>query len=226
MPETRSQRDPLEVLAEEFVDRLRRGEAPSIGDYAAEHPDLADRIREVFPTIAALERLKARRETTGDGRASMGPVRLERLGDFRIIREIGRGGMGIVYEAEQETLGRRVAIKVLPPQALVDENQLKRFAREARVAAGLHHTNIVQIFGVGEQDGCRYYVMQLVRGVGLDRVIAHLSGGGEERLRRAGARARTRRGPVRAALRREGGPRESTVLDGRCRHGSAGGRRA
>lgn len=110
------------------------------------------------------------------------PGKIERLGDFRIVREVGRGGMGIVYEAEQESLGRRVAVKVLPRQMLLDEQHVERFKREAKVAAALHHTNIVQIFGVGEDGGYHYYVMQLIQGVGLDRIIkclASLSGAGE-----------------------------------------------
>ena len=168
-------RDPLEALASEFIERQRRGEDPSVSEYAEKYPELADDIRELFPTIAATERLKARRERSSDGRASLGAVRLERLGDFRILREIGRGGMGIVYEAEQESLGRRVAIKVLPRQALLDAKHLKRFQREARIAASLHHTNIVEVFGVGEQDGFHYYVMQLIQGVGLDALIGRLA---------------------------------------------------
>ena len=74
----------------------------------------------------------------------------ERLGDYRLLREIGRGGMGIVYEAEQESLGRRVALKVLARSALTPQ-QVRRFEREARSAAKLHHTNIVPVFGVGQE---------------------------------------------------------------------------
>ncbi len=173
-PGPEAERDPLEILADEFLDRLRRGESPTVEEYASAHPDLAEAIRELFPTVSAVERMKARGERSTDGRASLGPVRLERLGDFRIIREIGRGGMGIVYEAEQESLGRRVAIKVLPRQMLLEPNDLARFEREARIAANLHHTNIVQVYGVGEQEGFHYYVMQLVRGAPLDRVIDRL----------------------------------------------------
>jgi len=103
---------------------------------------------------------------------------LERLGDFQVIREIGRGGMGIVYEAEQQSLARRVAVKVLPRQALVDPKHLQRFQREAQTAAALHHPNIVPVFGVGQHDGFHYYVMQLIDGVGLDRVLARLEHGG------------------------------------------------
>src|SRR5262249_4468217 len=82
--------------------------------------------------------------------------------------------MGIVFEAEQVSLGRRVALKVLPHGALLDPESVERFRRESRAAARLHHTNIVQVFGTGEQDGLRYFVMQLVRGPGLDAVVDEL----------------------------------------------------
>src|SRR5258707_7015425 len=82
--------------------------------------------------------------------------------------------MGIVYEAKQLSLGRHVAIKVLPSHALLDPRQLGRFQREARSAAKLHHTNIVPVFGVGEQDGLHYYVMQFIQGLGLDTVLDEL----------------------------------------------------
>jgi len=175
MSEANTERDPLELLAAEYMERLRLGQRPSIEDYAAQHPDLAAEIRDLFPTIAVTERLKARQARSSDGRATLGPAQLERLGDFRLIREIGRGGMGVVFEAEQESLGRRVAVKVLPRQVLLDEKHLKRFEREARIAANLHHTNIVEVFGVGEQDGFHYYVMQYIRGAGLDAIISRLA---------------------------------------------------
>ncbi|MBP89045.1 MAG: hypothetical protein CMJ64_20410 [Planctomycetaceae bacterium] len=167
-------RDPVEFLAEEFMERLRRGEYPSVEEYASAHPEKAEQIRELFPTIAAMEKLKSDKESLSGGRASLGAAKLERLGDLRIIREIGRGGMGIVYEAEQESLGRRVAVKVLPKQSLLDDKHLRRFRREAKTAARLHHTNIVPILGVGEQDGYHYYVMQIIRGVGLDEIMPQL----------------------------------------------------
>jgi serine/threonine protein kinase len=174
MAEMPADHDPLDALAEDFLARQRRGESPSVEQYAAEHPELAEEIRELFPAMAAMERLKARGERTSGGLASLGPVKLDRLGDFKIIREIGRGGMGIVFEAEQESLNRRVALKVLPRQALLERRHLARFKREARLASRLHHTNIVQVYGVGEQDGFHYYVMQYVRGVGLDKLVARL----------------------------------------------------
>ncbi len=209
MPEPTDQGDLLDTLAAEFVERHRRGEVPTVDEYAEAHPELAEDIRNLFPTIAAVERLKTHSERTEGGLASLGPDRLERLGEFRILREIGRGGMGIVYEAEQESLSRPVAIKVLPRQSLLDEKHLRRFEREARIAAGLHHTNIVQVYGVGQWEGFHYYVMQLVRGVGLDRVASHLTGDeGDARVERicrrlfgpAGRGARFWRGAARIGI--------------------------
>ncbi len=175
MSEPNTERDPLEMLAAEYIERLRQGQRPAIEDYAARYPALAQDIRDLFPTIAVTERLKARQAQSTAGHVTLGPAQPERLGEFRLIREIGRGGMGVVFEAEQESLGRRVAVKVLPRQVLLDEKHLKRFQREARIAANLHHTNIVEVFGVGEQDGFHYYVMQYIRGVGLDAIIPRLA---------------------------------------------------
>ncbi|HTU91854.1 MAG TPA: serine/threonine-protein kinase [Gemmataceae bacterium] len=165
-------------LAAEWRERLRQGERPEMDDYLHRYPELAEEIRELFPAVVLMEDLK------GDAGDLTGSVavdtlavegrRLERLGDFRILREIGRGGMGVVYEAEQESLGRRVALKVLPPQALLDPRYHKRFQREAKAAAKLHHTNIVPVFGVGEHEGTCYYVMQFISGLGLDNVLIEL----------------------------------------------------
>jgi serine/threonine protein kinase len=97
-----------------------------------------------------------------------------RIDDFEIIREIGRGGMGIVYEAEDQRLNRRVALKLLPFNALALPKQVERFKREAQAAARLHHTNIVPVFGVGEQAGHHFYLMQYIEGFGLDAVLDQL----------------------------------------------------
>src|SRR5262249_5193276 len=91
-----------------------------------------------------------------------------------ILREVGRGGMGVVYEAQQLSLGRHVAIKVLPAHALLDPRHLARFQREARAAARLHHTNIVPVFGVGEEGGLHYYVMHIPPCLGPDEALAGL----------------------------------------------------
>jgi serine/threonine protein kinase len=135
---------------------------------------LAAEIPDLFPTIAALEQLKVHKEETSGMRVSLGVLKLERLGDFRILGEIGRGGMGIVFEAFQESLSRHVAVEVLPKQSLLNPQHLQRFQRESQTAARLHHTNIVPVFGIGEQEGFHYIVMQLIQGVGLDLIIGEL----------------------------------------------------
>ena len=165
-------------LAEEFLDRYRRGQRPSLKEYIDRHPELAGEIRDVFPAMAMLEKIALADESlegdaTGAAPQPVPPL-LERLGDFRILREVGHGGMGIVYEAEQVSLGRLVALKVLPRSMVCDAKQLQRFEREAKAAAKLHHTNIVPVFGVGEHDETPYYVMQFIAGLGLDDVIDEL----------------------------------------------------
>ena len=105
-----------------------------------------------------------------------------RLGDYRILREIGRGGMGVVYEAEQESLGRHVALKILPGHLLAGARMRRRFVREARAAARLHHTNIVPVFGIGEADGTSFYAMQFISGMPLNAVL------NEVKRRREGSR--------------------------------------
>src|SRR5262249_10386813 len=172
-----SERNPVEELAEEFIARKRRGEKPTLEEYAARHPHLADEIRDLFPALLMMEDLgDGSVAVTGDHDANgTGAVpALQQLGDYRILREVGRGGMGVVYEAEQVSLGRRVALKVLPPQLLGDAHKLRRFEREARAAARLHHTNIVPVFGVGCHEGTHYYVMQFIQGLGLDEVLEEL----------------------------------------------------
>jgi serine/threonine protein kinase/WD40 repeat protein len=166
MTEPVAERDPLEELAEEFVGRYRRGERPCLTEYADRHPELADRVRDLFPALLLMEQLGPAPDA---GLAD----RPDRLGEYRIVREVGRGGMGVVYEAVQESLGRRVALKVLP----ADRGRgqfLERFWREAKAAARLHHTNIVPVFGVGADAGTHYYVMQYIDGRGLDQVLRRL----------------------------------------------------
>ena len=158
----------LEQIAEEFIARIRSGKQPEISEYVKRYPDLATDIEEFFPAIAALEGGKSMGHA--HGKVSLGASTPQQLGDFKIVREIGRGGMGDVYEAIQESLNRHVALKLLPRHSLLEEKQLKRFQREAELTASLHHTNIVPVFGVGENGGFHYYVMQLIEGVGLDEL--------------------------------------------------------
>ena len=164
--------NPVDVLAAEFAEKLKAGENPTVDGYAKQYPKHADTIRAMFPSIKMMERVskrdrveqdfdrRTRRLTGHDG---------ELLGDFRILREVGRGGMGIVYEAMQQSLRRRVALKVLAPHIADSETQLKRFRREAKSAARLHHTNIVPVYGVGESEGLHFIAMQFIDGVTLQQ---------------------------------------------------------
>jgi WD40 repeat protein/serine/threonine protein kinase len=186
-----------EVLAA-YLKAQERGQPTPREELLARHPALAAELAEFFADFERVEGLvvplRALRQAAAAQRASPAQVgagdsaepsqrpSLEKLGDYRIVREIGRGGMGVVYEAEQESLGRHVALKVLPAHSLLDPKFLERFRREAKAAAKLHHTNIVPVFGFGEADGVPYYAMQFIRGEGLDKVVADL-----RRFRDAGA---------------------------------------
>ena len=168
-----SQRDDLlDRLVDEFAGRLRRGEQPSLKDYTDRYPDLADEILELFPAMVKVEQVKEICHDWDEAETRTQP--LSQVGDYRIIREIGHGGMGVVYEAEQISLGRRVALKVLPWQVAKDRTTLERFRREARASARLHHTNIVPVFEVGQDGDVRYYAMQFIQGQSLDSVIDEL----------------------------------------------------
>jgi WD40 repeat protein/tetratricopeptide (TPR) repeat protein len=164
--------DVLGRVAETFLARYRRGERPSVTEYTDQYPELAGPIRELFPALVVLEELGSVAGSRSGSSSSTvrGPVP-QRLGDYRIVREVGRGGMGIVYEAVQESLGRHVALKVVSGHGLLPATLLERFRREAKAAARLHHTNIVPVYGVGEHAGVPYYAMQFIEGRGLDEVL-------------------------------------------------------
>ena len=198
MSTSSAERNPVELLAEEFADRLRRGETPSLSEYVGKYPQHADQIRKVFPALVLMEQLKPiAGDLTGDfvGARSEESQPLKRLGDYRIVREVGRGGMGVVYEAEQISLGRHVALKVLPSAAMLRPTYLERFRREAKAAARLHHTNIVPVFGVGESDGVLFYAMQFIGGEGLDKVLVDV-----RRLRHQPVKTRAEEASVAQSL--------------------------
>jgi tRNA A-37 threonylcarbamoyl transferase component Bud32 len=150
-----------------YMADLQAGRAPDKGRLLAEHPELAAELESCLAGIDFIQR------AVGDPGGE--PAR---LGDFRIIREVGRGGMGVVYEAEQVTLHRTVALKVLRYGALADETALLRFHREAETVAQLHHTNIVPIHAVGTEGGVHYYAMQFIEGRSLAELLAEASAGG------------------------------------------------
>ncbi|MGC8638523.1 MAG: protein kinase domain-containing protein [Isosphaeraceae bacterium] len=178
---TGSGRDPVEQLAESFQARLRRGERPSLEEYVERCPERADDIRELFPALVEMEQFKPLSQAVGghpdqpstpaESHPRLAVDHPRRLGDYHILRVIGSGGMGVVYEAEHESLRNRVALKVMHPRFRTDASSLRRFQTEARSAARLHHTNIVPVFDYGQQDGICYYAMPLIAGVGLHQVL-------------------------------------------------------
>lgn len=163
-----SERDPLDLLIQQFLELYRSGEPVTAQVYAEQHPEHQEQLHDLLPTLLALEHVKRDRISSGSGDVRVSLPKLERLGDFRIEGELGRGGMGVVFEAVQESLDRRVALKVVPQASLLTGNQLERFRREAQIAARLHHSNIVPVYGSGESDGYHWYAMQHIDGQSLD----------------------------------------------------------
>jgi serine/threonine protein kinase/tetratricopeptide (TPR) repeat protein len=177
MNDPSSEGEDFDRLADSYLARLRRGERPSLSEYVERHPDLADQILDLFPALVEMEGMKpgSGGETTGSFLSPNSDLTdtgiPAQLGDYRILRRLGIGGMGVVYEARRESLSAHVALKVLHARHRQDAVFLARFRNEARSAARLHHTNIVPVFDFGDQAGILYYVMQYIPGQGLDRVL-------------------------------------------------------
>lgn len=168
--------DPRAIRAvQEYLAALEAGRRPDRQEFLARHPDLADQLS---GCLDALEFVHSAAESLHPPAAPSGPHTdlspMTALGDFRLVREVGRGGMGIVYEAEQVSLDRRVALKVLPYAATMDPKQLQRFRNEAKAAASLHHQNIVPVYAVGCERGVHYYAMQFIDGQSLAEVVRGL----------------------------------------------------
>ncbi len=180
-----------------YVEDVQEGRCPDRGEVLARNPRFATELKEFFALRDQIDRLAAPlREVALAGavlkeiseahdRSAPAPdvrhsgsvaesSQLGQIGEFRLLREIGRGGMGVVYEAHQISLNRRVALKVLPFVAAVDAKQLQRFQNEAQAAAQLHHTNIVPVFAVGSDRGVHYYAMQFIEGQSLAAIIEQL----------------------------------------------------
>jgi len=167
----------------EYLAELEGGQTPDRTAFLARHPAIAE---ELADCLEGLEFVHGLGPHPGDPEspASGGGLSVSSssseftpegpLGDYRIVRQIGQGGMGVVYEAVQISLGRRVALKVLPFAAALDPRQRQRFQNEAHAAAQMHHTNIVPVFGVGSVRGIHYYAMQFIEGQTLAQMIADL----------------------------------------------------
>jgi eukaryotic-like serine/threonine-protein kinase len=165
-----SQQSELARVLDGYLAAVEAGESLDPEELAAAHPQIAERLRACLAVLRVASRVEAR----ADAETAIEPATDTRLGDFRIIRMIGRGGMGIVFEAEQVSLRRNVALKVLPFAAALDPQQLRRFQIEAQAAAQLHHTNIVPIHAVGCERGVHYYAMQYIDGQTLATLIRDL----------------------------------------------------
>ncbi len=169
------ERHPVEIIAEEYSERIRNGEVPTIEEYLHRYPEHAELLQSILPSIAIVEQAVKKEDHVRHSETpsmSSKPIGIpDTLGDYKIVREIGRGGMGVVYEAIQKSLNRHVALKVISDRACEEEKHQSRFRREAESAASLHHTNIVPIYGIGEDQGLQYYAMQLIDGVTLHDLV-------------------------------------------------------
>jgi WD40 repeat protein/serine/threonine protein kinase len=176
-PRITGELDPdLADFVEEFTRKLQAGEHVDFEAFARDHPDWAEPLRRLLPALQALAELSASAQSGSAAPSVLSGVEPvgALLGEYRIICQIGRGGMGIVYEAVQGSLNRRVALKVLPFAAALDDKRLQRFKQEAQAAAKLHHTNIVPVFSVGCERGVHFFAMQYIEGRTLAAVIDEL----------------------------------------------------
>lgn len=155
-----------------YFELVEGGTNVSIEQWIQCHREFADDIREYFDDRQQIEQPAAPWRAISNTTAAIDFP--GRLGDFRLIREVGRGGMGIVFEAQQISLNRRVALKVLPFAAVLDDRQLARFKNEAQAAAGLEHPHIVNVLFVGHERGVHFYAMRYVDGLSLAEVIDEL----------------------------------------------------
>src|SRR3954464_1083008 len=197
----------LELIVEGAIEQAKKGHSVDIEQLAMLHPNFAEQLRTLLPTIEMLLRFgdassQSERRGGRKGGAAIGLGREELLGDFRLLREIGRGGMGVVYEAEQVSMGRRVALKILPFVAIAQDKSLQRFRNEVRAAAALDHPHIVSVYSIGEERGVHYYAMQLVRGQSLAQLIQQLRAAGRGNMS-AAAESSTRALAVAGAFRDE-----------------------
>ncbi len=198
-PGSPSDEDELARVLDAYLAEVEAGRPVDAEEWVGRHPAIAGRLRAclkglhmveaaaegstsprgrpTFPTTTSTPTRSRNPSEDSSGRDAGGA----RLGDFRVIRELGRGGMGVVYEAEQHSLGRRVALKVLPFAAAIDPRQIARFRVEAQAASHLNHPHIVPVYSVGCQRGVHYYAMQLIDGPTLAERIDELRnpGGGE-----------------------------------------------
>ncbi len=186
MKQTQDEQDEtqtLEAIVEQFTAEIRAGRTPDVQQFVQQNPTHADELPDLLSSVAMIEGLKnySPNSSVPDQRFTEIDVP-DFLGEYRIVREIGRGGMGIVFEAVHETLGRRVAIKVMTAGLISNTKHLERFHREAVSAASLHHTNIASVFGAGEDNGLHFYVMEFIDGQSLNQILQGETFGSDETI--------------------------------------------
>ena len=168
----------LDAHVARAVELLEAGLSVDVTQLAGDNAEHRKALEQLLPTLEAMVALghsavvpavdRQRAAAEGGGHYALGV-----LGDFRIAREIGRGGMGVVYEAEQISLSRRVALKVLPFAATLDDRQIQRFRNESLLAAQLDHPNIVNVYGVGCERSVHFFAMRYIDGATLDQYVSH-----------------------------------------------------
>ena len=188
-----AEEDPRLIRAvEEYLAEAQSGRRPNRKEFLARHPEIAEELSACIQGLAFVNAGAAHVAADAGVEANehIGAT-AKPLGDFRLLREIGRGGMGVVYEAMQLSLGRRVAVKVLPLASALDPRHLQRFRNEAHAAAQLHHNNIVPVYAVGHERAVHFYAMQLIEGRSLAEVIRYLKGPSEKGNPGRGAEEKT-----------------------------------
>ena len=164
MPDNPDKEEELALLVEEYLEALRAGKAPALEEFVAAHPEHAEDLNDLLKGMVDMEALSVSNHSSAVHATARYP---ESLGGYRLMERIGAGGMGTVFRAMQESLHREVAVKILSPAWNADDRHCEAFENESRVIAGLHHTNIVEVFGAGQEGDYRYYVMSLVNGQGI-----------------------------------------------------------
>lgn len=167
---TEQQQVQLTEILDDYLVQLEQGGAPNRQDLLAKYPEIASQLSAAL--MLYLDKLEDLYRLADNGRPLGGDLRGKQLGDYRLDKEIGRGGMGLVFSAFDQALNRQVAIKLLPMAAMLEPKFIERFRGEARAAASLEHPNIVPVYSIGEDAGIHYYAMRLIDGESLDQRIA------------------------------------------------------
>ena len=173
------EQERLARILDDYLVAIEQGKSVDPEELLAKYPEDAAQLRGYLSGLQLFHAAAVPTQAIGELSSTGVPAALQTIGDYRLVREIGRGGMGVVYEAWQVSLRRRVALKVLPFTSANDAKQIGRFKNEAQSAAQVQHPNIVPVFAVGEENGTHYYVMQLIEGQSLTSLLGALRGGGD-----------------------------------------------